>query len=308
MLVEVDPGQYLRFFPLNPHPFISPEFLELNKAKVERIVHLVQHDNKELGLIAGINKGALLSPFSAPFGGFHFKHKAIYINVIDQFVAALKDYIESSQLESVKLTLPPDIYHQSFNAKTINSLFRNSFGFQVPDISSHIDLNDFSENYSHPNSRNYYRQAKRNGLVFSLASSSEEKEEVYKLILQNRIKFNRPIYMTLNDILDNNNLWPVDFLRVTTSDGVLVASAIFYRFNGSVCYGVFRADNDLGRQLRSVDFLDYNTKAHYKHLGYRYIDEGISTESGEPNQGLLRFKETHEGVSSLRFRYYWTKR
>jgi hypothetical protein len=49
-----------------------------------------------------------------------------------------------------------------------------------------------------------------------------------------------------------------------------------------------------------MDFLVLQLWSHYKALGYRYIDLGISTESGVPNEGLLRFKETHECVSSLR--------
>jgi hypothetical protein len=42
---------------------------------------------------------------------------------------------------------------------------------------------------------------------------------------------------------------------------------------------------------------------YYKNLGFKYIDLGISSESGIPNEGLMRFKESHEAVSSLRFRF-----
>jgi hypothetical protein len=56
-----------------------------------------------------------------------------------------------------------------------------------------------------------------------------------------------------------------------------------------------------------MDFLAYNLWFYYKDLGFKYIDAGVSTESGIPNEGLLRFKDTHNAISSLKYRYYWHK-
>jgi hypothetical protein len=306
MLIEVNTKTYSEIFQKNPHPFISEPFIKLNSEKAEKVVRLVDESDKTIiGLIAGIKNGVLFSPFSAPFGGFHFRNENMYISEIDSFLFSLKEYIRSQDLKGIEITLPPDLYHLSFNAKTVNSLFRNGFQSKVPEITNWVDLFRFNGKFSQSNSREYYRQAVRNGLSFDLSSDEDEKMEIYDLICQNRAKFGRPIYMTLKDIQDTGNFWPVDFLKVSTADKTIVASAIFYRSHPDICYAVFWGDNEAGRPLRAMDFLTFNLWTHYKNIGFKYIDLGISTEAGIPNEGLLRFKESHESVSSLKYRFFW---
>jgi hypothetical protein len=306
MLTEVDVKTYRTYFPSDPHPFISEKFIELNKGKVERIVRLVcSNDKPTTGLIAGIKDGILKTPFSAPFGGIHFRTEIVYISQIDNFLSSLKEYLSFYGFRRVEMTLPPDIYQQTVNAKTINSLFRNGFKTDLPDLTNWIDLNQFKGMFTQKNSREYYRQALRNRLSFSVTSVKAEKRQIFDLICENRAMHGRLIYMTFDDILDTGNLWSVDFFKVVTSDYKLVASAIFYRFRTDICYAVFWGDNEEGRPLRAMDFLVFNLLSFYKDLGYIYIDLGISTESGNPNEGLLRFKESHEATSSLRYKFYW---
>ena len=304
MLIEIDSERYRKLFPLDPHPFVSKSFIELNKSKADRIVYLIiDSDKPEIGLIAGVRKGILSSPFSAPFGGFHFRKEIMYITEIDHFITSLKGIPFSADYNGIDIILPPDIYHPSFNAKMLNSLIRNNFKLSSADITNWVDLHSFSGSFRQRNSREYYRQALRNELSFDLISDIDETKQAYNLISENRAKFGRPIFMSFEDIEETGELWPVDFFKVCNPDDVMVASAIFYRNHPYICYAVFWADNEIGRPLRAMDFLSYNLWAYYKDLGYKYIDLGISTEEGVPNEGLLRFKESHEAVSSLRYKF-----
>ena len=306
MLREIDNQAFKRKFPLDPHPFISGHFIELNKCKVEKVVRLVDdNDGNGIGFIAGIRDHVLISPFSAPFGGFHFKHEILYIGEIDSFLTALQIYLKSEHLKRVEIILPPDIYNPSFNAKTISSLIRCGFTPSMPEITNWVDLSLFEERFKQKNSREYYGQAVRNGLSFSFVNDPEERALVYDLICVNRAKHNRPIYMTLNDIEKTGEIWPVDYFKVSTRDDNIVASAIFYRSHPEICYAVFWGDNEMGRPLRAMDFLVFNLYTFYKQKQYRYIDLGISTEAGIPNDGLLRFKESHDAISSLRYKFFW---
>lgn len=306
MLIEVNSKTYREYFPANPHPFISEPFIELNKGKAERVIRLVDNGDKAvIGLTAGINNGILRSPFSAPFGGFHFRKENIYISEIDQFAGSLQSYIISQELKGIEIIIPPDIYHSSFNAKTVNSLIRNGFQFSIPEITNWVNLHQFNGVFTQKNSREYYSQAVRNGLSFDLAFDIADKKEIYELIYQNRAKFGRPIFMTFEDILNTGNLWPVDFFKVITNSGAIVASAIFYQNHPDICYAVFWGDNEAGRPLRAMDYLAFNLWSYYKKMGYKYLDLGISTETGNPNEGLLRFKESHESTSSLRYKLFW---
>jgi hypothetical protein len=306
MLIEVDSIEYNRFFPVDPHPFISEHFIELNKGKVDRVIRLVNdNDRPVIGFIAGIRNGLLQSPFSAPFGGFHFRNENIYISEIDSFIRLLQTYVISQEIKGIEITLPPDIYHSSFNAKTINSLIRNGFQLHIPDITNWVNLQQFNGTFTQKNSKKYYNQGSRNGLEFSLAYGVRDMKEIYELICHNRANYGRPIFMSFKDILNTGAIWPVDFFKLCTGDGLMVASAIFYRSHPDICYGVFWGDNEIGRPLRSMDYLAYNLWTYYKNLGFKFLDLGIATEFGVPNEGLLRFKESHESTSSLRFRFSW---
>jgi hypothetical protein len=306
MLIEVDAKTYNNIFPANPNPFVSELFIELNREKTSKVVRLIDESGEPvIGLIAGIKDEVIRSPFSAPFGGFHFKKENIYISEIDRFVSLLQSYAVSNQLKRIEITTPPDIYHSTFNAKVINSLIRCNYTFAVPEITNWVDLEQFKDSFSQRNSKEYYRQAIRNKLSFNLTKDNGDIRQIYDLVSANRARFGRPIYMTLKDIIDTEACWPVDFFKVNSSDGLIVASAIFYRNYPQICYAVFWGDNDNGRPLRAMDFLAFNLYAYYKGLGFKYIDLGISTESGSPNEGLLRFKESHEATSSLRYKFIW---
>lgn len=307
MLTVADTKTFREYFPTDPHPFVSPQFIALNSRKTDEVVYLTGAENDiVIGIVAGIKDKTLLSPFSAPFGGFHFRRENVYIGDIDRFLNSLKEYIIKRELDRIEIIIPPDLYHPSFNAKTINSLFRSGFRSSLPEITNWVDLECFNGIFSQKNSREYYRQAERNRLSFGLAENEEDKRRIYELICENRARFGRSIFMTINDILEIEDLWPVDFFKILTPGRELVASGIFYRFHPRVCYAVFWGDNETGRPLRAMDFLSLNIWKYYKEKGYRYIDLGISTESGNPNEGLLRFKETHEAISSLRRKFTWS--
>ncbi len=203
------------------------------------------------------------------------------------------------------MMLPPDLYQLSLNAKTTNSLLRSGFQFDIPDLTSWIDLDQFQGSFSHSHARKHYNQAVDNGLIFKLVTDEDEKKEVYDLISQNRARFDRPIFMTFDDVINTSRLWTTDFFKVTSVDHTIVASGITYQSHPEIIYGLFWGDNEAGRPLRAMDFLAFNLWSYYKDLGFKYIDGGTSTESGIPNDGLLRFKDTHNSTSSLEYRFYW---
>lgn len=303
MLIDTDKSTFRKYFPVDPNPFISEKFIELNSRKADRIIRLVEESAEPvIGLVAGVRNRVIKSPFSAPFGGFHFRKENLYVGEIDRFLKMLKEYALANDLSRIEIATPPDIYHMTFNAKVMSSLLRNEFHFTFPEVTNWVELDRFNGVYSQKNSREYYRQAERNNLTFSKSDDYQEKRKIFDLICENRARFGRPVYMTLDDVLSTGEIWPADFFKVESPAGQIVASAIFYRNHQSICYAVFWGDNDEGRPLRAMDYLILNLFLHYKEAGFKVIDLGISTEDGIPNEGLLRFKESHEAVSSLRYR------
>ena len=302
MLFDVSPKVYYTHFSENPHPYISSAFIELNKNKTDRVVRLLENETKvSIGLVAGIKDGVLLSPFSAPFGGFHFRKDNQYISELESFAFHLIQYGKYFNLKRIEITLPPDIYHLSFNTKMFNVLLRNGFNINIPEITNWLNLNDFTGVFSNRGARKYYKQALYNNLSFRILEDRNEKHIGFNIICENRARFGRPIYMTYEDLDNTNSLWPVDFFGAFNTNNEMVAAGVFYRGHEKIIQGIFWGDSEEGRPLRAIDFLALNIWNHYKNLGFAYIDLGISTKNGIPNEGLIRFKESHDCDSALRF-------
>ena len=224
---------------------------------------------------------------------------------IEIFIDELLEYVMINSVKRIDLILPPSIYHLSFNTKLVNILIRKGFKMKVPDITNWIDLIKFSGSFTNKGARKYYKQAIRNELKFDFLTETSEQKIAYEIICYNRKKFGRPIFMTFEDLKSINNLWPVDFFGVKDKNNSIMAGGVFYRGHESIVQGIFWGDSEEGRPLRAIDFLSKNIWDHYKNLGFEAIDLGISTEDGIPNEGLLRFKESHDCNSSLRFGFYW---
>lgn len=305
-LKELTASAYYEYFAFNRNPFVKRAFIELNSHKVDSILYLVPDDDKvQIGLVAGLRNNILLAPFSAPFGGFHFKGEQIYTSAIDSFLKSLLAYLEEKDIAELHLTLPPNIYSESSNAKIVGAFTRLGVPSQHPDITNYVDLREFQNHFTNNASRTYYNQAVKKSLSFSQTHDLEEQRIIYQIIKENRSRMGRPIFMTFENVKETSAVFATDFFTVRNINNEITAGAIFYRDHPEIVYALFWGDSQHGRQDRAMDFLIFNLWSHYKSLGYHYIDLGISTESGVPNEGLLRFKETHECKSSLRYTFVW---
>ena len=306
MLIDVSESEYYNLFQIDPNPYISRQFIALNSYKVDRVRRLVDSDDKaRIGLIAGQKDDTLLSPFSAPFGGFHFLKDNQYIGEIESFIEGLKDFIRHEDLKGIQIILPPDIYHVSFNTKVVNTMFRSGFVMTTPDITSWVDLINFNGQFLDRKANTFYRKAIRNKLTFKVLTDVSTQRIGFDIILENRKMLNRPIFMQFDDLKQVEELWPVDYFGVYEEKGDIVASLICYRGMKEIAQGIFIGDTLQGRKLRSLDFMLFNIYEYYKKLNYKTIDIGISSEKGIPNEGLLRFKESHSAISSLRYKLSW---
>ena len=91
MLIDISEKNYRSYFSNDPNPFVSENFINLTKHKVDKVVRLVDSGKDVcIGLVAGIKDNTLLAPFSAPFGGFHYKYEAIFYDRIYDFLLKLK--------------------------------------------------------------------------------------------------------------------------------------------------------------------------------------------------------------------------
>jgi hypothetical protein len=84
-----------------------------------------------------------------------------------------------------------------------------------------------------------------------------------------------------------------------------MGAGFFYRGHEKIVQGFFVGDDLKKRNLGVMNFLYKNCYEYYKEMGIDYIDLGTSSFEGEPNVGLIRFKELHNCLTSLRYSFSW---
>ena len=305
MLVEVSRDIYRRYFPNNSNPYISEPFIELVKGKADRIIRLMKRDDNSIGLIAGIKENVVCAPFSAPFAGFHYSHEHLSYDVIENFLLKLKSFVINNNFKGITITLPPDLYQTNMNAKCINAFYRLGYKMSTPEIINWIDLKKFDGIWIKNTVAQNYRKAINNNLTFHVVSDEQSINEVYEIIFRNREMQGRKIHMSLSDIIKVNTVFPVDFFLVKNINGKNMGAGVFYRGHVKIAQGVFVGDDMENRSLGRMDLLYSDIYDFYKNLDYDIIDLGTSGVGGEPNIGLIRFKEIHNCAASLKFTFSW---
>ncbi|MDD2244610.1 MAG: hypothetical protein VB024_11160 [Dysgonamonadaceae bacterium] len=305
MLINVPKDLYRSNFPTNSHFFISEEFIEVVKNKTDKVFRFMKDKDKSIGIIFGMKDNILCCPFSAPFGGFHYSHEYLSYNIIYDFIVDLKKYIIDHKLSGAYITLPPDIYQENINAKCINAFIKLGFNISGPDITNWIDLKKFNGIWKNKKVYQNLRKAYRNQLSFSIITEIELMQEAFNLIAHNRIDQGRKIHMTFEEILELKKIIPIDFFLVKDKKGEISGAGVFYQSHKSIVQAIFIADNINRRELRVIDFMYLKVFEHYKNMGFEFIDMGTSSLFGEPNIGLIRFKEIHNCNTSLRYSFFW---
>ena len=209
-IVEVSSQEYCRTFHDTNHVYNSPEFNELNRCRTNEVKYLFFIRNKlRLGLIAGIKEQLLMSPFSAPFGGFSALKPDIGLSDILLSAKALNEYGRMLSLVEIRITLPPQFYDYSTIAKYINALFAAGYETNNIDLNYHFDLSVFDKNYPDilwKSARKNLRIALKQGMVFRECGCGEDKKVAYDVIKSNRRAKGYPLRMSYDQIIETGKV------------------------------------------------------------------------------------------------------
>ncbi|MET3112919.1 hypothetical protein AAKU52_000638 [Pedobacter sp. CG_S7] len=292
-IIDSNAVDYRSIFSIPFHIFNTADFNDLNKNKCSEVKYFLFKDSKfRLGFIGGINNGYLISPFSAPFGGFSFLKQEVQIASIEAAVNLLEQYVIKNGLKGIKILLPPLFYNETFLSKVINVFYRGNYKVANLDLDFYINLKKV-ENYA----ENIWHNAKKN-MKISLKQDFEfvkcdidRLDEVYDVIKQNRESKGKPLNMTLENLIATSQIIKTDFFLVL-QDGVSIASAIVFHATDSIMYVPFWGDKPGFGLLKPMNFITHKIFEYYYNNGKKYVHIGISTEESQPNYGLCEFKES----------------
>jgi len=295
-IIEVDAGQYAGLLAHPYQVFGSAGFNGLNRDKCDALHFLLFKDSKyRLGLVCGRRGDQLLSPFSAPFGGFSFLHEDVRLGCIDEALVLLVDWARGQNIGSIHLTLPPDFYHQSFIAKQINCLYRNGFTIGSIELNYAYASSSFGEDYAGTiwyNARKNLRIAESQHFDFRICGTPAEQRTAYEVIRQNRASRGFPLRMSWEQVEATLAHIQADFFLVKNPEGLPVASAIVFHVAPGIVQVIYWGDLPEFAQLKTMNFLAFQVFRHYHGMKMQWVDIGPSTEHSIPNFGLCEFKES----------------
>ena len=293
-IVEVTAEQYAEVISKPAQFFNAAAFNAVNAYKCDNVFYLLFKDAKiRLGIIFGVRNNILVSPFSAPFGGFETVNDDIRLQQIDQALETLGNWAKAKNFDGIKIVPPPFFYNPNFLNKMDNCLYRAGFDKANIELNYQFPTAKFDENYESIIWYNAKKNLKRGfqaALIFEKLDRDNGKQ-AYDVIAQNRESRGFPLRMTWEQVLETTTVMHADFF-VVKKDSDPVGAAVVFQVSEKTVQVIYWGDLPQFSEYKTMNFLSFNVFKYYKEHGMEMIDIGPSTENSIPNHGLCEFKES----------------
>lgn len=251
--------------------------------------------------------GDLVSGWSAPFGGIDWRRE--YWRP-EQIVAAVRSMRFGDFGSTIRCK--PTSYGEN-EAATLHALLSSGWFVDHTELNYSIEVPATLDVYERTLSRQAIAAIDRGdeaGLVCGEIPADRSWEEAYEVLRANREDKGRPISLTLDYVLRIREAFG-PLVRMLgcygTSasraglNGRVVAAALVYRVGRSRDVVQFWGDSGHGLAYSPMNLLVRDVVDHAIRTGAKVLDLGISTEGGEPNGGLCRFKRSVGARAEPRF-------
>lgn len=305
-ILEVDSKQYAEIFSKPYQLFNTAAFNNLNAYKCEQVYYLIFKDSKvRLGIIFGLRDNKLVSPFSAPFGGFESTSDDVRLQQIDAALEALTVWATAKKFQGMRIVSPSFFYNENFLNKIYNCLYRSGFESNNIELNYQFPTQKFTENYPTEiwyNARKNLKRALQAGLTFEKLPT-ENAKQAYDVIAQNRKERGFPLRMTWEQVQETMTVIVADFFLVKKEETAIGAAVVFHVAD-RIVQVIYWGDLPQYAEYKTMNFISFNLFQYYKQQGVAIIDIGPSTEDSVPNYGLCEFKESIGCDLSIKTEFY----
>lgn len=272
-------------------------FCDYNAEKVEEVYYLLCADeNKERFLIPfGKSQDALKAPFSAPFcfpreisANTSAHH---YTNTVEQLIK----FAQSISVNKVIITFPPSFYFNREISYWINACINCGGRVASWDLNYVLDLIEL-QRYGYSkclkyNGRKNLRLAHERGCTIRECGDSNDIEECYKIIKENRESKGYPLRMTFEQVEWTRKQAEGKWFCVEC-ENEKIASAVVFQVTAQIAQVIYWGNLPGSEGKKPINALAEFLVTYYTSKGFAYLDIGPSTDRGIPNYGLIDFKES----------------
>lgn len=287
---------------INPSFYSSTRFNNFYAWKVDEVLRLVfRKKDRIIGIIAGgvVNsegKMVFNSPYSSSFSGFCYSD---HLSLLDanNIIGCFEEFLSKKGVSEIFICQSPQCYLDHFDESFNFLLDYNDYLVSKKELSYFITRESFCNSKI---SRNV-RKACSEGLRLL---ANIDVETACEFLILHKKKRNLGLSIPAADIVGLSKLLggKIHCHGVYSGEN-LVAAIIVYVLGKTTVMG-FNWDQDYDfQQYRCTDFLLYEVVSYYFDLGFTKFDLGTATINGEPNWGLLKYKEKLGGIGCLRTTY-----
>lgn len=250
------------------------------------------------------NKDHYVSGYRAPFAGIELD-TSIQLN---PFIADMLLELKSRNARTIEIKQAPFFYQEKQSEEIHKALLNSGFSEINKDCSQYIKINpqvEF-ERLIDAQKRRRLKNAKKMGMNVQVVEHIDSKDW-YQVYVDGRTEKGYPItisqekYTALSTMRPNIYMYAGVFLN-----DILIASAIFVRVSTDVMYYFVAASSPQYAYLSPTVLLIEAMYLKGVSENFQYLDLGISSVSGELNQGLHAFKRHMGAQECAQHTYLYT--
>lgn len=269
--------------------------------------YIYTHFDSKLSMFFGVKGNKLIAPFSAPFSFPRYASEFIKYNHVNDFFKSLKENVDVSKIEQVKITLPPTFYNETMVSKISHSLGTIGFELAFRDLNSHVVLNSKERENLPSTTKKAIRASDKHNNEIIHAETLEEKERAYNIIKENRVMKGYPLRLSWGQVSTTiTDVAKAEFF-ITVTNGSDSAAAMVFEINEKVAQVVYWGANDLGEKSHAMYYLPFQVIEYYHSKGFEYLDIGPSSEEGVISTGLNDYKQMIGCVNTLKETWVYNK-
>jgi len=246
------------------------------------------------------------SPLRATFGGIEFSQSLSENSLVD-FLEQVLHFLQTKDLTEVIINSYPEKYLSEQQKYILENCFSKlNFQIKFTEHNYEIDVTDksFSEIIISPRAKQLLRKSLKNGFIFR-KELNPDFSEIHAFIAQSRIRKNRPMTMSLEQLTVHFQQFPDNFQVFTVYDvDLLIAVGVTIKINQDILYTFYLADDEQYLKHSPTIYLLSGIYEYCQQENVKLLDLGIVTDKGISNEGLTRFKRSLGGKLSEKKTYF----
>lgn len=246
------------------------------------------------------------SPLRATFGGIEFYEK-ILAEDLYEFLSRCILFIKSLKIRSILIGSYPESYATEYQNDILqNCLSKLNFQMRLTELNYDIPITDksFYDTVKSSTARQLLRTYNKKGYIFQ-QEFNPNFETIHAFIERSRIRKNRPMTMSQQQLRDHFKKFPKNFqLFSVIHSNMYAAVGVTIKIDDDILYSFYLADNENHLRNSPTTLLLSGIYQYGKQNNYKTLDFGIATEAGILNEGLARFKQSMGAKISEKKSYY----